>query len=48
MMVITANPSQFAVNDFIVYSIRSPKSKNEGLVCDQDFVSEKLSVFYCP
>ena len=44
-MVITVNPSQFTVNIFIAHRIRSRKSKNEGLVYDQDYVLEKLSGF---
>ena len=45
MMVIAVNPSQYAVNDFTVYRIGSPRSKNEGPVFNQDYVPEKLSGF---
>ena len=45
VMVNTVNPSQSRMNIFTAYRIRSRKSKNEGSVYNQGYVSEKLSGF---
>ncbi len=39
------NPPQFLMNNFIVYRIRSRKSKTDGLTYDQGIGPEKLSGF---